>query len=610
MSLKNFPTGHRLSTRLTSTWTPTRLARWGLTLALLCCVGGIGYIWRLGSVGLVDETEPLFAEAARHMLSTGDWITPYFNGETRFDKPPLIYWCMAVAYRVVGVNEWGARLPSALAAIASVTFVAIALLRFGNGGQSIEPVDTSEPIGGLDWLSAWLGMSITALTPLTIAWGRTGVSDMLLTACICGTMVAFFHAYAASEQRAKTYWYLTCYTAVGLGILTKGPVAIVLPALGIGAFLLHVRRFWTVVREMALVHGLFLVGALCVPWFIAVSAIHGSSYIDSFFGYHNFDRFTSVVNNHSAPWYFYALVVLGGFAPFSIYLPVAIARLQVWKLSQWRQQPRSSHLGVFAFWWFVSIFAFFSASVTKLPSYLLPLLPATAILVALWWRDRFFPSSSDKSSSPTQQLQSDRLHAIGLWVQVGANILLFVALAIASLFLTSLLGEDSSAPDLLPAIEAARLPLWGGLIWGIAAAIALGVALLSRWRWVPAINIAGMLAFVVLLVAVAFPLMDVQRQLPLRQLSQQAAEELLPNEQVVAIGFMKPSITFYLQQNVHYASGPRALKRFIDALQAEPEPSSYLLLGTIDDFENFRLERHPYERLQDAGAYRLARMEL
>lgn len=588
-------------------WVPSY--RWSLTLVLLLLLGGLGYIWRLGSVGLVDETEPLFAEAARQMLVTGDWVTPYFNGEPRFDKPPLIYWCMATAYRILGVNEWGARLPSALAAISSASFVAIALLRFGKGSSS-NAIDanelatsTSNSPADLDWTSAWLGMSIAALTPLTIAWGRTGVSDMLLTACICATMLAFFYAYTSSTQRAKTYGYLACYTAMGLGVLTKGPVAIVLPALGIGAFLIHVGRFWGVVREMALLQGFAVIGGLCVPWFIAVSAIHGSSYIDSFFGYHNFNRFTSVVNDHAAPWYFYLLVVLGGFAPFSIYLPGAIVHTQAWKLKYWRQQPRATHLGLFAFWWFISIFVFFSVSVTKLPSYLLPLLPAAAILVALWWRDRFFTDVTDA-------LSDSKRRPTDLWIQIGSNIAFFIALAIASLLLTSLLGEDSSAPNLLPAIEAARLPLWGGLVWGGTAAIAIGVTLAARWRWLPAVNIVGMLAFVVLVVSVAFPLMDTQRQFPLRQLSLQAAEELLPSEQLVAIGFMKPSITFYLQQNVNYASGPGNLHRIVDSLRTESEPPSYLLLGRINDFENYHLDRQPYNILEETGAYRLARFEL
>lgn len=91
-----------------------------VSILWLILIGWIGYGWHLGSVGLVDETEPLFAEASRQMLVTGDWITPFFNGETRFDKPALLYWCQAIAYTVFGVNEWAVRLPSALAAIGLV----------------------------------------------------------------------------------------------------------------------------------------------------------------------------------------------------------------------------------------------------------------------------------------------------------------------------------------------------------------------------------------------------------------------------------------------------------------------------------------------------------
>ncbi|HAO11731.1 MAG TPA: glycosyltransferase, partial [Planktothrix sp. UBA8407] len=84
-----------------------------LSLLWLCAIASLAFLWNLGNIGLVDETEPLFAEAARQMTVTGDFITPYFNGATRFDKPPLVYWLMAVAYRAIGVNEWAVRLPSA-----------------------------------------------------------------------------------------------------------------------------------------------------------------------------------------------------------------------------------------------------------------------------------------------------------------------------------------------------------------------------------------------------------------------------------------------------------------------------------------------------------------
>ncbi|MFP4575239.1 MAG: ArnT family glycosyltransferase, partial [Coleofasciculus sp.] len=99
-----------------------------LGLAAICWVA---FLWHLGSTGLVDETEPLFAEAARQMTVTGDWITPYFNGETRFDKPPLVYWLMAIGYHLIGVNEWAVRLPSAMSAIALTVLGFYTLRYFG-----------------------------------------------------------------------------------------------------------------------------------------------------------------------------------------------------------------------------------------------------------------------------------------------------------------------------------------------------------------------------------------------------------------------------------------------------------------------------------------------
>lgn len=84
-----------------------------MAILWLLLLGWLAFFWNLGKNGLLDETEPLFVEASRQMTVTGDWITPYFNGVTRFDKPPLIYWSQAIAFQIFGVNEWAARLPSA-----------------------------------------------------------------------------------------------------------------------------------------------------------------------------------------------------------------------------------------------------------------------------------------------------------------------------------------------------------------------------------------------------------------------------------------------------------------------------------------------------------------
>jgi 4-amino-4-deoxy-L-arabinose transferase-like glycosyltransferase len=350
----------------------------------LVLISGVAFFWHLGSLGLIDETEPLFAEASRQMLVTGDWITPFFNGETRFDKPALIYWCQAIAYSIFGVNEWAVRLPSALAALGLISLALYTiqwyLAREDYLEQKVRPTRR--------WLTAALGAAIMALNPEMIVWGRAGVSDMLLVGCMDSALLCFFLGYAQpSKSEVKARWYLAFYILIAGAILTKGPVGIVLPALIIGIFLLYMGNAKEVLREMRPLTGLLITLCLSLPWYVLVIWRNGENYINSFFGYHNVERFTSVVNRHSAPWYFYFIIVLLGFAPYSVYLPLAMARLKFWQRNYWRSQERSSQLGLFAFFWFITIFGFFTIAVTKLPSYVLPLMPAAAILVALLWSD-------------------------------------------------------------------------------------------------------------------------------------------------------------------------------------------------------------------------------
>ncbi|WP_204368697.1 ArnT family glycosyltransferase [Neosynechococcus sphagnicola] len=219
-------------------------------------IGGMAFCWNLGSVGLVDETEPLFAEAARQMTVTGDWLTPYFNGQTRFDKPPLIYWLMAIAYQGLGVNTWAARLPSALAAIALVALLGYTLRQFAMTAPPDSPAAAAVPKPLQPWLVAWIGTTVLTLNPLFITWARTGVSDMLLTACMDGSLLAFFCGYAQADcPPVQRRWYFTCYGLIALAILTKGPVGIVLPGLIISSFVLYVGQGRAVWREMQLPWG-------------------------------------------------------------------------------------------------------------------------------------------------------------------------------------------------------------------------------------------------------------------------------------------------------------------------------------------------------------------
>ena len=544
----------------------------------------------LGGIGLVDETEPLFAEAARQMTVTGDWITPYFNGVTRFDKPPLVYWLMAIAYQTVGVNEWSVRFPSALAITGLTALGFYTLRRFGFP----RPAENSASSTAL-WLSAIIGSAAIALNPQTFLWSRTGVSDMLLNGCTGAALLAFFCGYAQPDRpQTQSRWYLAFYVLSALAVLTKGPVGLVLPGLIILAFLLYMGNWRTVLQEMRLLRGVLLFLLITLPWFILVIAANGQAYIDSFFGYHNFERFTRVVNRHWAPWYFYFAVVLAGFLPWSIHLPVAMARLRFWQWQQWRQQPRSSHLSIFALIWFTVIFVFFTIAVTKLPSYTIPLLPAAGILVGLFWSDQMTRSRSTRSAQ------------VSHW----ANLAIFAILSIATFYSPNWLGDDPEMPNLPQLIQQHQITVWAGIAWAIAAVTALVLLLRRQGRWLWTVNLVGFAAFLLVGLIPAAVVIDSQRQFPLRELAETIVQVQQPNEPVIMIGFGKPSLVFYTHRQITYLpEADEAVKDLRKLARQDDAANTMLFIGRSVKLREAGLSPQNYQPIDQSGVYQLVRMQ-
>ena len=567
----------------------------------LLVIGWIAFGWNLGNVGLIDETEPLFAEASRQMFVTGDWITPFFNGETRFDKPALIYWCQAIAYAIVGVNEWAVRIPSVLAAMGIIA------LAFYTVQWSFAKKDELEQVSNLPrrYFTAAIAAALMALNPEMIVWGRAGVSDMLLNGCIGSTLLCFFLGYAQNNSpiviakwQLPNKWYLACYVLIAGAILTKGPVGIVLPGLIMIAFALYVGEFWQLWREMRPILGMGIVLALSLPWYVLVTWRNGWNFINAFFIYHNLERFTEVVNGHSAPWFFYFLVVLLGFAPYSVYIPASIARVKFWQRSHWLKQERSQQLGLFACLWFLSVFCFFTISVTKLPSYVLPLMPAAAILVALFWSD-LFPSSQ----TPTP-LKSFRISA---WV----NIAFLTVISVALFHLTQIVGIDPAAPELYANMEKSGILKFAGIIWLLSAFISAIFILTRRYRQIITINLVGFIAFVAVALIPAASIMDQQRQLPLRELSALIVESKQPNEELIMVGFKKPTVTFYTQQKINYIKFSQQALEYIQKQASQPtKPTSLLMIVENGKFQEMDLPPDNYKNIATKGAYHLIRIPL
>ncbi len=597
-TLQRFP-------KLPPTGTPQSVQKeiWGdlLWVALICA---IAFFVGLASVGLIDETEPLFAEASRQMTVTGDWVTPYFNGVTRFDKPPLVYWMMAIGFQIFGVGEWAVRLPSALAASALVGMGFYTLRRFGFSRPELATAVTGEMNGSgpqrsrlsqrnLFW-SAIIGSAVMALNPETIVWARSGVSDMLLSGCMGIALFSFFLGYAQPEFPARQRnWYLTAYVFLGLAVLTKGPVGVVLPGLIVCAFLLYVGQFRKVLRELHLIKGVIIFLAITVPWHVLVIAANGQAYIDSFFGYHNIERFTDVVNGHAAPWYFYFLVVAIGFLPWSPFLPWAIARLQFYRPRFWQTQPRSSHFGMFALAWFVVIFGFFTIAVTKLPSYVLPLMPAAGVLIGLGWSDCLCPVPSRATKS-----------GVGFWASYGCNLLIFAVLAAAALYSPNWMGNDPAMPGLPDLVRESGVMVRAAVIWGLALLAGIGLLISRRHRWLWTINLVGFSAFILLSILPAFQLADQIRQAPLRQIATTAIAEQQPDEALYMVGFMKPSLVFYTQAPVTYIELPDELR---NTLQIDQPAQSALVVGTAEEFADINWPNEPTP-LVTTETYNLVRL--
>ena len=614
----------------------------GVLLAMwIVGVGALAFLWQLGSVGLVDETEPLFAEAARQMLVRHDWVTPYFNDLTRFDKPPLIYWLMAIVYQLLGVNEWAVRLPSALAAIGLMGVLGHALVTYGSlpaRGVEVKPIQ--------GWCTAVLATGMTAFCGEMLVWGRVGVSDMLLTGCMGCCLLCFFQGYAcptlqpSPQPQRQWRWYFAAHTFAALGILTKGPVGLVLPGLIVLVFLAWTGE-WSVLRELRLGLGFLWIALLTVPWFVLVIQANGEAYINSFFGYHNLERFTQVVNHHSAPWYFYFLVVGVGFAPWAVYLIPAFWRLRFWQWRRWRSFPRQSHLGLFAACWFGVTFSFFTIAATKLPSYVLPLMPAAAILVSLYWVDGFggrelgsrelgsrelgsrelgsrelgsremesreLRTSGDSPNPNGEPLQRRRVPVFPL-LNVVFAIVLGVVFLLQSRWLPQI--QDPAMPTFATDLEASGVLTIGGMISLISAIVGLVLIGIRRIPWLWGTNFIGfLLIFTFTFLPVVFSL-DQHRQKPLREVAAVLAQVRQPEEPIMMLGLEKPSLVFYSHQSIHFFRTAEPARTFLQETIAAGTHPTLLLITYPRRFPDLDLTPEGIEVLSQSGVYALGRVRL
>jgi 4-amino-4-deoxy-L-arabinose transferase-like glycosyltransferase len=341
-----------------------------LILGLICFLTFFAGLGR-GAIG--DSDEAFYAEAAREMVESGDWLTPYYNYELRFQKPILFYWLVAIAYHVAGVSEAAARFPSALSGFF------LAVLTYLAGRRWFE---TS---------TGFFGAVIVATSFGYYSIGRQSLPDLLLALFIAAATWALIEAVGSPTADPditvgrRRAWLALAAVLAGLGLLTKGPVALALPVLAVlpiwwkeradrhaGA-----RAVWTPgAADVALFAVIVLLVA--APWFLAMVDEHGVAYLRRFFVDENIERFATDRYNEPRPFWFYVPIILGGLLPWSPFM-------LLW-LPTWRRVFQGRRTVTRAEWrailWAAVPFVFYSFSIGKQPRYILPMLPPMALLMA------------------------------------------------------------------------------------------------------------------------------------------------------------------------------------------------------------------------------------
>ena len=326
-----------------------------LTVAGFCA---FLFFFGLGSFGLVGPDEPRYAQVAREMLARHEFTTPILYGQPWLEKPVLYYWRAMFAFRMFGVHDWVARLPSATFASLMVAIVYVHMRRFRAGAQ----------------LNAAL---ITASAAAVLGFARGASPDIQLAAPFAIGMLGWI----AWHDTGRKFWLVDFYFFMAVGTLAKGPVAPVLAGMIVVIFA-ALRRDWRLALRTLWFPGIALYSIVVLPWYVSVY-LANPDFFRVFILEHNLARYTSNMFRHPQPFWYYLPVLLLGLAPWTVLAGAAfVDALRRWRVRLNNPQETENNFLVFLTVWAVVPIVFFSLSGSKLPGYILPAMPAWTLLTA------------------------------------------------------------------------------------------------------------------------------------------------------------------------------------------------------------------------------------
>lgn len=411
---------------------------------LLVCIG-------FSPWGLWEPDEGRYADIAREMLESGDFVTPRVNGEIYLDKPPLVYWVTAAGLAAWGNGETGARFGQVLFALGTIGVTwRIGRLLFGDR-------------------RAGLAALVLASSALFFGGSHLLTLDLALAFFVALTLLCFLRGARAGA--AGGAWFLAMWAAAAAGTLAKGPIGVVLPGLAIAGFL-WLRRDGPRPRDLRPISGALLFLAIAAPWYVVVS-LRNPEFAGYFIVHEHLARFFTTVHRRTGPWYYYLTIAFAGLLPWSLLLPVHVVR-QRDRISS-RAAVRSE-AGALILSWFVPAFLLFSLAQSKLPLYLLPILPAAALGIAA-----LIDGDLRRSGAPGLR---------ALWPSLGVAL---IAVAAALVWKqAAIMKFAAAAGDARLHAVAAVLMLAGALLWGFVLCrrgrFAAGIAL-TACLWMAGIHL-------------------------------------------------------------------------------------------------------------------------
>jgi 4-amino-4-deoxy-L-arabinose transferase-like glycosyltransferase len=331
----------------------------------------------LGAMGLVGPDEPRYAWIARAMATTGDWVTPRLYGQPWFEKPVLFYWLAAIGFKLDLPQEWAARLPSAVAALAAA-FI-ISWLAWKHYRTESDSADSSVALAPL----------IFSTTVAAIGFARAATPDMLFSACLTLAMASaaciLRRAGAITGGTKKSgatshpdlLALLLFGTALALSVLAKGPAGVILAAGALCIWALATGK-WRVALRLAHPPVIAAFCVIALPWYILCQR-RNPDFFHAFIFQHNFERYLTPVFQHKQPFWFFGPMLLIALLPWTaLLIPAVQDTLRSGHENSWRDSP-----GFFVASWAIFPVFFFSFSQSKLPGYILPAIPPLALLIAV-----------------------------------------------------------------------------------------------------------------------------------------------------------------------------------------------------------------------------------